>query len=202
MNTELKDASQAGHAEGVSGMTPQIITDAQSITDYLTQSLPLSNVERQWLYQERKKAEKQYHHCLHCAEPLMRQVGQVDGQAYHALSPTDDWESAFCRNNDGACRSEYLKTDTVVRHRAFGGEVPQPLGITLLPTSEQWDNLRAESDTAGTRPAPKNRKTKSTGKLRRKRAKSRRIGFTDQQMTTIAERLVDDLIEGWVAKKR
>jgi hypothetical protein len=176
-------------------MAEQIITDAQAITDYLAQPLPLSNTERQWLHQERKKAAKKYHYCLHCARPLMRKVGEVDGQASHAYSPTDIWEHAFCRDNDGVCSREYLKTDTVVRQRVFGGEVPQPLDVVLLPTSEQWDKLRAESDTAGTRRPPRNRKTKSTRKLRRHTAKSRRIGFSERDLATIAERWVDDTIE-------
>jgi hypothetical protein len=127
--------------------TAQTVTAFPNFVDFLAQPQPFSNLERQWIHQHNKKCAKKYHHCRWCGKLLLRLNGGVE-----VFSPTNQVWKAFCRNNGGACKNGYMKADLVVRVRTFSGVVPQPMELSLLKTSEHWDKLRAECDTAGTRP--------------------------------------------------
>lgn len=88
--------------------TPQIVTDPPKIVDFLAQ--PWSNLERQWDFQYKKKCAKKYHHCRWCGKLLLRSNDGVK-----VFSPTNNSWEAFCRDNDGKCKDEFLKT--VPTHR-------------------------------------------------------------------------------------
>jgi hypothetical protein len=84
----------------------EIVTDSQTITDYLAQPLPLSNLERQWAFRERVKWTKAYGCCRFCGGMLLRKVKGVDVREW---SPTNDPLRAFCCHE---CKESFFLEST------------------------------------------------------------------------------------------
>jgi hypothetical protein len=115
---------------------PQAAAHSPRVVDFLAEALALPARKRQQAFRYRTKCAKKYHHCRWCKKLLLRMNHGVK-----AFSPTDNAADAFCHDVDGECKDEFLKTTPMHRVVKLRG-VPQPLDMSLLKTSGQWDELR------------------------------------------------------------